>query len=63
MALALLLDAQNDFLVSDMGKTMIIIRNLPKSVNADKIMMLAFGIKLTSGQIAAIHEKNGLLDQ
>lgn len=62
VALALLLDAQNDFLVGDMGKTMAVIRNMPNTVDPDRIMRLAFSIKLTSKQIDQIHERNGSSD-
>lgn len=58
VALALLLDAQNDFLTGDMGKTMQVIRNMPNTVDPDRIMALAFNIKITAKQIHDIQEHN-----
>jgi hypothetical protein len=56
------LNSQSEFLLADMGKTMAIIRNMPNNVDADKIMTLAFMIKLTSAQITEIHIRNGMVE-
>jgi len=51
VALALLLDSEEQLLQSDMGDAMALIRNLPNTIHPKTIMDTAFRIKLKQKQI------------